>query len=301
MEVICGADLLARCHILATPCSASILEAKNIVTSPNATVLFHNHPMLNRILLLGLLTAGLVRAEDVKDSYSETHPLDPRGDVKIENVNGAILIQTWERAEVSVQVEKIASSPDYLKAINVEITSDRDSLSVKTHLPKHEFAWHDLIDWSWIKGERGRVDLTLMVPSGVRLGKIVGVNGSITLEGTHGAVDATTVNGAIHATGLREGKLTTVNGSVHASVDKFDADSHLTVSTVNGSVAILLPKDAGASVNVSTVNGQVSCDFPIKIEADKGFFGHSLTGVIGPGGGSVKVSTVNGSVHLQSL
>jgi hypothetical protein len=254
--------------------------------------------MYNRLVLIGLLTAGLVHAEDVKESHSETHPLDPRGSVQIENVNGAILIRAWDRSEVSVQVDKFGLNQDYLNAIRVEITSSPDSLSIKTHLPHHEFAWHDLIDWSWIKGEGGRVELTLMVPADARLKNIEGVNAGITLEGTHGPVDASTVNGAIHATGLREGKLTTVNGSVHAAVEKFDADAHLAVSTVNGSVAIVLPNDVSANVNISTVNGHISCDLPIKVET--GLLGHSFTGVIGPGGGSIKVSTVNGSVHLQS-
>jgi hypothetical protein len=255
--------------------------------------------MLHRLILLGLLTAGLVRAEEFKESIAETHPLPAQGSVRVENENGAITIRTWERAEVSVQADKSASSEEYLKAIHVDIESGPDSISVKATSPKHELSWRNLFFWTWSLGESGSVRLTLMVPSAARLDRIAGVNGSITLEGTHGYADVTTVNGAIRATGLREGAFKTVNGSIHAEVDHFDSAAHLTATTVNGSVAILLPKDVGANVHASTVNGGISCDFPI--EADNGVFGHNLHGNIGPGGGSIRVTTVNGAVHLQSL
>ncbi len=122
--------------------------------------------MLPRLLLLGLLTAGLAHADVLKESYSETHPLDPQGRVQVANVNGSIVIRTWDRPEVSVQVDKTAGNEDYLKAIHVEIESAPSSLSVKTIFPRHEFTWHDLFDWSWTRNGGGQVQLTLMVPRG---------------------------------------------------------------------------------------------------------------------------------------
>ena len=137
--------------------------------------------------------------------------------------------------------------------------------------------------------------LELNVPSRARLQDVSSVNGSISIEGVLGPVEASNVNGSTSAAGLRGGEFSTVNGSIHVAVGHLDPGARLRVSSVNGSVSVVLPEDVGATVRVSTVNGRVSCAFPLVAE---GGFGRGLRGVIGAGGGSVEVSSVNGSVSI---
>jgi len=251
--------------------------------------------MIHRIALLGLLSAGLLHAETFRDAYAQTHPLDAHGMIRIDNTNGAIVIKTWDRPEVSVEVEKRASSEDYLKEIDVAIDSDPHSLSIKTRFPSHPLSW--LRNWG---GNQAEVHLVLMVPASVDLNDITLVNGSITIDGVHGAIDVHTINGGIHATGVGDhADLSTVNGTIHAEVTALGSSGHLHLSTINGSISVLLAKDAGATFRASTVNGSTSCEFPIRLTESSHRRG--MNGVIGAGGGSIVATTVNGSVHLQSL
>jgi len=251
------------------------------------------------LLCLGLLATALVHAATFTTTSSETHPLSRNGKVRIQNANGSISIRTWDRAEVSIQVEKVGSSEEFLEAIDVEITSEPDSISITTSKPKSEWDWHDLLDWNWGRDRQGQVRLTLMVPAMAQLDRIALVNGSIALEETHGLVNVSTVNGSIRATGLHEGALKTVNGSIQAGVDQLATTTQLTVATVNGSVTIRLPKAVGASVNLATINGGISCNLPLETETDVSRT--RLIGVLGSGDGSIRVKCINGGVRLESL
>ncbi len=250
--------------------------------------------MLLRLLSLGLMTAGLLRAENQLESYTETHPLDAHGQIRIDDTNGAISIRTWARPEVSLQVEKRASSEERLKEITVEVASDPQLLSIRTIFPHH------FLGWLWNSGDGGSVRLVLTVPASVDLNRVSMVNGTITIEGVHGSVDAHAVNGSVKATGLGDNAdLSTVNGSIHAEVSALGSGGHLHFSTVNGSIVVLLGKGTNATFSASTINGGTSCELPIRLTSESHRRG--LQGVIGTGGGSIEASTVNGSVRLQAL
>jgi hypothetical protein len=250
--------------------------------------------MLTRLTFLGLLTAGLLQAETFRETSTESHPLDPHASVRIGNTNGTIEIRAWDRPEVSIQVEKHGSSEDYLNEIQVVIDADPHALSIKTIFPHH------LLSWLWNGGDNGEVRLTLMVPATVDLSQVSLVNGAVTIDGVHGAIDVHTVNGGIHATGLGDDtEISTVNGGVHAEVAAFGSGGRLHITTVNGGIAILLAKDTNATFDASTINGGTSCELPIRLE--DGGHHHGMHGVIGAGGGSITASTVNGGIHLQAL
>ncbi len=220
--------------------------------------------------------------------------MDPGGRIRVDNVNGSIAIRTWDRPEVSVEVEKQASSPDYLKQIGVVIASDPHQLTVKATWPHRELGW---ISWLWNSADEGEVHLTLTVPRSADLQGVSLVNGGISIDGLAGPVHANSVNGSIRATGLGgSASLSTVNGSVHAEFSAVAPGAHLSISTVNGSVDLQVPRDAGASVSASTVNGHIRCDLPMQF-AESGLF-NRLKGVIGSGGCPIDISTVNGPIHI---
>jgi hypothetical protein len=250
--------------------------------------------MIPRLALLGLLSAGLLQAETFRDASTQTHPLDPHGTVRIDNANGPITIKTWSRPEVSIEIEKRASSEDYLKEIEVEIDADPQSLAIKTTFPHH------LLSWLWNGGNQGEVRLVLTVPESVELNAIRSVNGTITIDGVHGAVEAHTVNGAMRVTGAKENvELSTINGAIRAELTALGSGGHLHFSTINGAVTVLLPKSADATIDVSTINGGTSCELPLRLTEEDHH--HGLRGTIGAGGGSITGSTVNGSVRVEAL
>lgn len=247
------------------------------------------------LMILGLLAAGAVHADTFKAAFDETHPFDPQGEVRLANVNGSVAIHTWDRAEVRIEGEKRASSPEDLKDLEVSIEVTANALVIKTTYPSHAFGW---FSWLWHQHQE-EVHFTLTVPATARIADIGTVNAGITIEGVRGAVKASTVNGNIQATGLQDDTaFSTVNGAIRAEFGTLNSKRHLKFTTVNGSVTVALPKTAGATIAASTVNGGVSCDFPVQLT-------HSgrnrLDGTIGDGDASLKATTVNGGIHLESL
>jgi hypothetical protein len=250
--------------------------------------------MLPRLLSLGLLTAGLLRAETFREAYAQTDALDPHGTIRINDTNGSIEIKTWDRPEVSIQVEKRASTADYLQELEVAIDAGPHDLSIHTTFPHH------LLSWLWNGGGGGSVNFILLVPATVNLNDITVVNGGITIEGVRGSIEAHTVNGNVRVAGAGgDTELSTVNGSIRSEVTTLGLASQLHFSTINGSIVALLAQGVNATVSASTVNGGTSCELPIRLTGESSR--HGLHGVIGAGGGSISASTVNGSVHLQSL
>jgi hypothetical protein len=250
--------------------------------------------MLLRLLSLSLMTTGLLQAESHLESYTETHPLEGHGQIRIDDTNGSISIRTWARPEVSIQVEKRAGSEERLKEIQVEIDAGPRDLSIRTIFPHH------FLGWIWNSGDGGSVRLVLTVPESADLAHVTMVNGTITIDGVHGMVDARTVNGGIKATGLGdEADLSAVNGSIQAEAAALGPRGRLHLTTINGSIAIRLGRDANATFSASTINGGTSCEFPIRLTEESHRRG--MQGVIGTGGGSISATTVNGSIRLQAL
>jgi len=248
------------------------------------------------ILCAVAATASLARAESYsfKEPFSQTAPFNANGELSLDNVNGHVEVSTWDKNEILIEGEKSAKTDEELKAIELTIETSPTAATIKTRLPKRS--------GSWFSGSniRAAVSFRLTVPTNAVIRHLSSVNGSVTLNGPAGPVNATTVNGRITATGLRgDAKLTTVNGSVHATFASLGAGQHLTFDSVNGSITVALPADAGADVRASVVNGHIDCDFPLTLSSGR-IKGGSLKGTIGDGRATLKAESVNGSIHFQS-
>ena len=85
--------------------------------------------------LTAILTAGLilfvwgcefdVLAGHVHEDFEKTVQLDIDGEFSLENVNGSIQVETWDRDEVRIKGRKKASSEKLLKQIEIEVTGLR--------------------------------------------------------------------------------------------------------------------------------------------------------------------------------
>jgi len=113
-----------------------------------------------------------------------------------------------------------------------------------------------------------------------------------------GPIEAESVNGAIHGTGLGgDVRLSTVNGAIDASFAAIAPQQKLSFNTVNGSITVGLPKDAGVKLQGSVVNGRINCDFPLELGQHAS--GRNLSGTIGDGRATLRAETVNGSIAIQ--
>lgn len=248
-----------------------------------------------RFLLLGLIGLPfipIITRADHTETVDETRPLVATGEVVVENVNGPVVIETWDRPEVHLVAVKSTRSRADLEALEVKIDATGQRFTVQT-------VYRDK-DGSWLKKftNTGEVRYTLTVPHTAALRKVETVNGSITLANIGGRATAKTVNGGITAHGLRdEAELASVNGGITAAFDVLLPRQDIAAETVNGDIEIRIPDGAGAEVSASTGNGAIRNDFDLPVRSQK-WAGHELDATLGDGAARIRLRTVNGRISL---
>lgn len=107
------------------------------------------------------------------------------------------------------------------------------------------------------------VDLSIRVPRDVRV-RLCTVNGSeAVVEGTQGDFDVTGVNGRIRLVDMRgSGRAMTVNGGIEASFSRAPQNAS-EFKTVNGDIAVTMPRDLAADLRMKTFNGNLYSDFDV--------------------------------------
>lgn len=246
------------------------------------------------LLVIALTTVVSARADDhrYKESFSESGPFNRTGVVSLDNINGQIEITTWDKDEIRIEGEKSAKTEEELKLIELTIDRSASRVDIKVKLPKRRSGWfgNNTI--------RGGVRFKITLPASASLDRINVVNASIDIDGIQGAVDAQSVNGRIRAHDLGgNARLKSVNGGLSASFTRVAADQELSFDTVNGSIEVHLPADAGADVHAKVVNGHIDCEFPIEMQGRAG--GKRLSGKIGDGRASLSAESVNGSIRIK--
>jgi len=240
------------------------------------------------LLLASATTLVLARAT-VTEKFNQTYPLESTGTVSLANVNGDIEIVGWEKNEVSLEAEKIASDAEGLQRIQIVIEHTPAQLRIKTEFDRK---------WKFWGNNHAEVRYKLHVPATAALKKIDVVNAGVRVRGVKGYVDLDTVNGSIDAEGLAHGgRFDTVNGSVRAVFAAVATGDRIVVDTVNGTGTVSLPTEAAFTLKADTVNGRISCDFPITL--GKSGRRH-LAGTVNGGGAEIVLDSVNGSLSLNA-
>lgn len=245
---------------------------------------------LRRLILLAASLAAVASlSATVTEKFSQTFPINSAGTVSLDSVNGTVEIVGWDKNEVSVEAEKIASTVEGLKRIEITIDATADRVAIKTRFEKK---------WFSFGFNRAEVRYKIRVPATATLKKIDVVNADVHVRGVRGCVDLDTVNGSIDAEGLAHGgRFDTVNGSIRASFIAIAAKDRISLDTVNGSATVTLPANAAFTLKADSVNGSISCDYPITI----GKSGRShLNGSVNGGGADVVLDSVNGGLAVRA-
>lgn len=276
------------------------------------------NPVLRTIGLTLLVLASATAAEAVtlKDKFTKTSPLKQGGTVTIENTNGGITLEAWDRPEIQIEAEKRVKADDediakkVLAAIKFDIKADADSFHIKTIMPKKDNGFFD-----WLTGNQANASVTyrVRVPRQVAL-EVDNTNGGIKLTGTRGRATLSTTNGGLELDGTAgqirldttNGGISvanaagtvqaeTTNGGIDVQLSQVPDGADLSFVSTNGGITVKLPKDIRVSLDAQTSNGRVKSDFDV----EGGTPGkRSLAGDINGGGGKLKAHTTNGNVEL---
>ncbi|HEY9419905.1 MAG TPA: DUF4097 family beta strand repeat-containing protein [Thermoanaerobaculia bacterium] len=253
------------------------------------------------IFLALLLVAGAAQAEKLKQRFDKTVPLKAGAKVTLENGNGPVLFEAWDRDEVRIEAEKWAESKrsdvakKALGQIRILVNQTPGALKIRTQVDTN--GQGEVMDWLLGKEVRTGVSYRVRVPRQAIVAAS-NVNGALTVNALQGDLDLTTVNGKI-AISKANGtvRATTVNGGIEAELA--DVSDDLWFETVNGGVELRLPADSRLTLDASMAHGVVRSDFPVAGADQKKR--NILKGTVNGGGNKVYIRTVNGGIQLSRL
>jgi len=218
--------------------------------------------------------------------FDQSYPLHSGGIFLLENVNGSVEVDGWNRDEVEVRAVKVAAKgTGDASQVQIEVESQPKQVLVHTRYPKGE-------------GADVAVEYHIYVPSKILLSNVETVNGSVRVHGVDGSGALHSVNGnveVIKSAGRFSAK--TTNGNVRVELSQLGDGAPMNVETVNGSVVLGLPSSARANLNILNLNGDFSSELPVTSATT--FSGaRVLRGKLGMGGGEISVRTINGTIRL---
>lgn len=247
-----------------------------------------------------LAAAGPAGAETIEKTLQKTYPLTAGGEVVVENVNGHVTVESWDRAEVRVRATKKVragsadTAAEAMERLKVIVQTGPDSLRIETG--RHDF---DDGFFAWLRGQTANASISyhLTVPRGIRLVAET-VNGGITLRAVEGDFSASTTNGAVRIEEARgRVDVSTTNGSIRAEMTEVTPNADLAFSTTNGAVTVTLPEDVATRLRLRTTNGGIKVDFPVEVEGKSNR--RRVDADLNGGGGNLRVSTTNGSISIK--
>jgi Putative adhesin len=251
---------------------------------------FHSQRFIKIATTVFFLLAGLfcisLRCSAADELFRKTYPLPPGGSFLLENVNGSVQVDGWDRDEVEVSAVKTAQSDQRdLDLVKIEVESKPGQVAVHTSYPKGQ-------------GVEVAVEYHVHVPYRVLLGSVETVNGSVTVRGVEGSGELRSVNGNVEVTDST-GRFSekTTNGNVRLELRQLSDGGPMNLETVNGSVALGLPSTAQANLKVLSMNGDVFSELPVT-SAGASPGARAFQAKLGAGGGQISVRTINGGIHL---
>src|SRR3981189_2534464 len=240
------------------------------------------------LVLLFLAVVWAVPSFAISKEFNQSYPLQPGGSLELQNVNGTVDVEGWDRNEIEVHAVKTAKhkQPD-LEPVSIEVDANRDAIAITPRYPQNE-------------GVELAVVYPIHVPHGARVEHIGTVNGTLRVAGVETVEDLHTVNGNIEvfeAGGSVHAH--TTNGNVHLELARLPEKTGASAETTNGSLVLAVPSDMQADVEARCLNGNFSSELPMTMESKQR--PREMHGKLGRGGAPIHLRTVNGGIRVVIL
>ncbi len=239
-------------------------------------------------LALVLATVSAVPSFAISKEFNQTYPLQAGGSFELQNVNGTVDVQSWDRDEVEVHAVKTAKHQESdLALVSIEVEAKPDSISVTTRYPQNE-------------GVDVAVEYVVHVPRCAHVEHLGTVNGTLRVAGVEAVEDLRTVNGNIE---VYEGggavHAHTTNGNVHLELLHILDKNGAVAETTNGSVLLAVPAGIQADLEARCLNGSFSSELPLALESTQR--PRETHGRLGKGGVPIHLHTINGGIRVVAL
>jgi hypothetical protein len=254
------------------------------------------------VLSLMLATTAAL-AERHEEPFDRTLSFDAGDRLVVDNENGSVTVESWDRNQVRIQATKYAdrgsreSAMAALAEIRIEVVETAGGVEVRTVTPRRSDSSGF---WGWMKGDSGNygVTYTITVPRSANL-DVETINGRVVVREISGEMELESTNGRIEVhDGAGRVDASTTNGRIYAQLRSV-APGGMRFSTTNGSVEVELPGTVAANLDVSTTNGSIKTDFPITVSGS--FSKNRISGEMNGGGEQIRIRTTNGSVRINKV
>jgi Putative adhesin len=285
-------------------------------------------------VLAGAVASGCVVSVDSQgqiDREEKRFSLDGMPDLHLATFDGSIEIQSWDKGEVLVEIEKRGPTREAVDSLQVESSRTGDRITVEVKRPRSEsfrgFGFHvsssaklivnvpekaNIVARSGdgsIRLERIRGRLELRTGDGairvVDVGGELRLNtgdGAITVDGADGRLELETGDGGVNVEGtLSAVKMHTGDGSIvyrvvrgAAMTDDWD------ISTGDGSITLYLPDGFGAELDAHTGDGAIRTDLALAVDRGSDHNKRTIRGRLGAGGKRLRLNTGDGSITLRT-
>src|SRR5260370_268914 len=247
-------------------------------------------PALRATALCVLLVAVVwaIPSFAISKEFNQSYPLQPGGSLELQNVNGTVDVQGWDRNEVEVRAVKTAKQKESdLERVSIEVDAKPDAVSIATRYPQNE-------------GVEVVIDYTIHVPHGARVEHIGTVNGTLRIAGVENVEDLHTVNGTIEVLEV-EGPVHAhpITGNVHLELAHLPDKTGASAETTNGSLVLAVPSDMQADVQARCLNGNFHSELPMTLERTRR--PREINSRLGRRGAPILLRTVNGGIRVVVL
>lgn len=237
-----------------------------------------------------ILVAGAVApcCVAISKDFHQIYPLTAGGTFELQNVNGPVEVEGWDKNEVEIHAVKIAKEKESdIDRVTIEVDAKANDVSVTTHYPQNE-------------GVEVAVMYTVHVPHSARVDRLATVNGTLKVAGVDSVEDLHTVNGNIEVyEGGGSVHAHTTNGNVHLELLHLQGDKGMAAETTNGSVLLAMPQETQANLEARSLNGSFYSELPLSLESS--LRPREMRGKFGKGGAPIRLNTVNGGIRIEIL
>ena len=239
-------------------------------------------------LVLVLATASAAPCFAISKEFNQTYPLQPGGTFELQNVNGTVDVQSWDRDEVEVHAVKTAKHKESdLELVSIDVDAKPDAVSVTTRYPQNE-------------GVDVAVEYVVHVPHCAHVEHLGTVNGTLRVAGVEAVEDLRTVNGNIEVyEGGGSVHAHTTNGNVHLELLRLLDKNGAIAETTNGSLLLAVPADTQADLEARCLNGNFFSELPLALESSQR--PRETHGKLGKGGVPIRLHTINGGIRVVAL
>ncbi len=242
------------------------------------------------LVLLIAITAGCVDPDKYTEEFDGMYGTNEDTVLTVKNRNGNIDVTRYSGDQVDLHVDMESPSQDRLDELDIVVTEEDGDIDIEAK-------------YSGNRNEPS-VDMTIKVPHGVFIERLVTSNGNVNVEydDLEDDVNIASSNGNIRVNigNDLKGDLTadTSNGNIEVTVGN-DLQANLTASTSNGNIEVHIGPDQNADLMMTTSNGKASIhDLTVTLTLDEE---KVKEGTIGTGGPKITMTSSNGNLDIYKI